>query len=298
MNSRTLPSFNASSINVRSVVAHPLAQAIAIELFAYLLFVYGLPFVAGVATGNPAPTPASILTLYMGMVTAVVLVYVSSNEATWRQFKQPILTVATERERRSVVLIRRAILILLPLLAGYQTYAGLQTSVQPPAELRSIHPAPPTICTALEVFPPDNPWNQIVTDWPLHPNSKNLVAGIGLNKPLRGDTANFDKNVQAGAATYASHWVFCHGDAQNGQGIFAQGLNPSPANFTDPGTIAQLQEGYLFWRVAKGGPGLPSESAPWNSGMPAWEDALDDTQIWQVIMYLYQATGYKPRTWE
>ena len=276
MNSRTLPSFNASSINVRLVVAHPLAQAIAIELFAYLLFVYGLPFVAGVATGNPAPTPASILTLYMGMVTAVVLVYVSSNEATWRQFKQPILTVATERERRSVVLIRRAILILLPLLAGYQTYAGLQTSVQPPAELRSIHPAPPTSMQF----------------------KGKTVTIQGLNNPLRGDTANFDKNVQAGAATYASHCVFCHGDAQNGQGIFAQGLNPSPANFTDPGTIAQLQEGYLFWRVAKGGPGLPSESAPWNSGMPAWEDALDDTQIWQVIMYLYQATGYKPRTWE
>ena len=26
--------------------------------------------------------------------------------------------------------------------------------------------------SALEVFPPDNPWNQVVADWPLHPNSK------------------------------------------------------------------------------------------------------------------------------
>ena len=41
------------------------------------------------------------------------------------------------------------------------------------------------IAAALEVFPPDNPWNVIVADWPVHPNSKNLVASVGVNKPLR-----------------------------------------------------------------------------------------------------------------
>ncbi len=271
MNNRAL-----YSINTRSALAHPFVQAVIIELLAYLLFVYGLPFVAGVTTGRPAPTPASILTLYMGMVTVVVLLYISSNEDTWRQFKQPILTVISERENRSVVATRRAILILLPLLAGYQAYAGLQTTVEAPAELRSIHPAPPTSIQ-------------------FKGKSINIQ---GLNNPLRGDSANFDKNVQAGAAVYTSRCVFCHGDALNGQGIFGQSVNPSPANFTDSGTIAQLQEGYLFWRVAKGGPGLPTESAPWNSIMPAWEDLLSEMEIWQVILYLYQATGYAPRTWE
>ncbi len=263
------------ALNTRTF-AHPFTQAILIEIFAYLLFVYGLPLIAGVATGKPAPTPASILTLYMGMVTAVVLLYVSSNEETWRQFKQPIVTVLTEQQDRSIVIIRRAMLILLPLLAGYQAFAGLQTTVEAPAELRSIHPAPPTSI-----------------------QFKGKTLNIqGLNNPLRTDQANFERNAQAGAAVYASHCVFCHGDAQNGQGIFAPSLNPAPANFTDPGTIAQLQEGYLFWRIAKGGPGLPTESAPWNSAMPAWEDVLSDTEIWQVILYLYQATGYSPRTWE
>jgi hypothetical protein len=37
----------------------------------------------------------------------------------------------------------------------------------------------------LEVFPPDNPWNQKVSNWPLHPNSRNIVASIGLTDPLR-----------------------------------------------------------------------------------------------------------------
>jgi hypothetical protein len=46
-------------------------------------------------------------------------------------------------------------------------------------------PAADTLCAALEVFPPDNPWNQIVEDWPLHPDSKKIIASIGVEKPLR-----------------------------------------------------------------------------------------------------------------
>ena len=40
-------------------------------------------------------------------------------------------------------------------------------------------PEADAICSALEVFPADNPWNQVVSDWPLHPNSKNIIASIG-----------------------------------------------------------------------------------------------------------------------
>jgi len=46
-------------------------------------------------------------------------------------------------------------------------------------------PEADAICSALEVFPADNPWNQVVSDWPLHPNSKNIIASIGAQKPLR-----------------------------------------------------------------------------------------------------------------
>jgi hypothetical protein len=41
------------------------------------------------------------------------------------------------------------------------------------------------ILSALEVFPPDNPWNLVVSDWPLHPNSKNIIASVGRDKPFR-----------------------------------------------------------------------------------------------------------------
>ena len=41
------------------------------------------------------------------------------------------------------------------------------------------------ICSALEVFPPDNPWNQTIEHWPLHPNSDAIIASIGKEKPFR-----------------------------------------------------------------------------------------------------------------
>ncbi len=46
-------------------------------------------------------------------------------------------------------------------------------------------PEADAICSALEVFPPNNPWNLVVEDWPLHPNSKNIIASIGPTKPFR-----------------------------------------------------------------------------------------------------------------
>ena len=41
------------------------------------------------------------------------------------------------------------------------------------------------ILSALEVFPPDNSFNQVIENWPLHPNSQRMVASIGCDKPLR-----------------------------------------------------------------------------------------------------------------
>jgi hypothetical protein len=46
-------------------------------------------------------------------------------------------------------------------------------------------PEADAILSALEVFPPDNAINLVVTDWPLHPNSKNIIGSIGAGKPLR-----------------------------------------------------------------------------------------------------------------
>jgi hypothetical protein len=46
-------------------------------------------------------------------------------------------------------------------------------------------PEADAIVSALEVFPPDNPWNIPIDHWPLAPNSAAMIAAIGGEKPLR-----------------------------------------------------------------------------------------------------------------
>ena len=68
----------------------------------------------------------------------------------------------------------------------------------PAAKSRSRTPPPPIthpilfntpeadrILEGLQVFPPDDPWNQDISRWPVHPNSRNIIASIGADKPLR-----------------------------------------------------------------------------------------------------------------
>ena len=32
--------------------------------------------------------------------------------------------------------------------------------------------------------------------------------------------------------------------------------------------------------------------------MPRWETMLNEEERWEVVLYLYHQTGWKPRTWE
>ena len=100
-----------------------------------------------------------------------------------------------------------------------------------------------------------------------------------------------------GKTIYTRNCMACHGDALSGDGHFAHGFNPTPIDFTDVGTIPQLSESFVFWRIAKGGPGLPREGAPWNSAMPVWEEFLTEEEIWAVVLFLYEQTGARPRSW-
>jgi hypothetical protein len=67
--------------------------------------------------------------------------------------------------------------------------ARLKNTPLPKIDRPIMHntPAADAVCAALEVFPPDNPWNTLVTDWPVHPRSKQIVAAVGAEKPLRAN---------------------------------------------------------------------------------------------------------------
>ncbi|HKZ82494.1 MAG TPA: cytochrome c [Anaerolineae bacterium] len=261
--------------NLASMLKHKLTQFILVLVVGYLFFQFGIPALSRALTGVAAPVPSHLLwTIFMPILGLVMLLYVSANEASWREFTAPLQTLLIERERRQVVALRRAILVALPLLVGLAVFLSLQSGVSPPAELRSVHPAPPASITF---------------------DGKMIDLQTAIN-PFRDASGEPDPAaLTEGKAIYGQQCVFCHGDALNGDGLFADSLRPRPANFTDPGTIAQLQETYLFWRIAKGGPGLPPEGKGWNSAMPAWEGTLTEDEIWKVILYLYDATNQQPR---
>lgn len=49
-------------------------------------------------------------------------------------------------------------------------------------------PEADAVLSALEVFPPDNAFNEVITNWSVHPNSPNILKSVGLDKPLRYNT--------------------------------------------------------------------------------------------------------------
>ena len=247
---------------------HPFWQAVAILAGAFLVIEFGIPLLPG-----SAMVPASVVLQYMATVLVGVLIYVSDNEERWGAFQQPIRSALVEPQLRPV---RWTMLAVVPGLVGWLTFGRVVTRVEAPPNMRSIHPAPPTEITF---------------------QGKSITL-TGLNNPLRAFPDSFAFFVAEGKRTYYQNCLPCHGDHLDGLGHFAAGFNPLPANFQDNGTIAQLTESFVFWRIAKGGPGLPREGGPWNSAMPQWEQFLTERQIWQVILFLYDQTGWKPRTWE
>jgi mono/diheme cytochrome c family protein len=253
-----------------SALRHPFWQAVAILVVAFVVIEFGIPLLPGSAV-----VPGSVVLQYMATVLVGVLIYVSDNEERWRRFQEPIRATLVEERLKPV---RRALLVALPALVGWVAYGQVATRVDAPPNLRSIHPAPPS-----EITFRGRP-----------------MTITGLENPLR--VSPYRDSMPAlladGARVYYQNCVPCHGDHLDGQGPYAAGLNPLPANFQDNGTIAQLTESFVFWRIAKGGPGLPREGTPWNSAMPAWEDFLTEREIWAVILFLYDQTGWTPRTWE
>ena len=211
-----------------------------------------------------APLPMSLIWLYLFLATVGIVVYGTLSGESTEALMGPIFRfLSGEGIGGAAKYARLAVLVLFPLLVGWQTYSELAPSSQPPAENRTIHPAPPG-------------------------------EFVGLSNPV----PNTPENVMMGKGLYAAFCSPCHGAKFNGNGAASDGFNPPPANFVDEGTIAQLQESYLFWRIKKGGVGLSVEGHPWKSAMPRWEVELPDDWIWKIIMAEYAGAGHKPRTWE
>nr|VFJ94225.1 MAG: DMSO reductase family type II enzyme, heme b subunit [Candidatus Kentron sp. LFY] len=255
-------------------------RAVLVVLAAWFLFDNAFPPVL----------PRSLMIQFMTITVVGVLLYFSFEEKRWIEFKAPILAVLRDRGKWP---IRWSLLVAIPALAGYVTYGIVKPSFDAPVELRQVHPAPPS---TLRVFDKSHDLGTLE-----NPVRERILARLESDKPESKKTgaamAAYGEIVEKGRDIYFKNCFYCHGDLLDGTGPFAQAFNPLPANFQDVGTIAQLQEAFLFWRITTGGPGLPKEGTPWNSAMPVWHEMLDEEAIWNVITFLYDYVGQVPRMW-
>lgn len=233
------------------------------------------------------PIPWTLLITYMMLWTIGTFLYISQDPETFAEFRKPIVkTVVGDYKIARIV-----VFIALPLLVGFGTYKSLEPSFQEPVELRTVHPAPPaTTKVHGKTYTLEGLQNPFRTD-----EQDNYKDSFPF---LDADKQEYMKSVTEGGTIFFENCHYCHGDQLNGLGMFSHVFNPTPANFVDPGTIAMLRESFLFWRVSKGGPGLPNESTPWSSAMPPWEEHLKTEEIWKVILFEYWYTGWHPRTFD
>jgi len=243
------------------------------------------------------PIPSALLNTYMGLITLVLFLLVSSDEESWAEFKRPILKTLggdTPGFRR----VRTVTFVALPLLIGFGTYNTVAPKFEEPIELRTVHPAPPaSVKVHGKTFTLQTAENPFRVDESGEYSNEVQQQHVNDN-PFDPDASKYMQYVREGGAIFFQNCHFCHGDNLDGRGMFAFAFNPIPANFADSGTIAQLQETFVFWRVAKGGPGLPREGFPWASAMPPWEQHLTTDEMWKAILFEYWHTGFYPRTWE
>ncbi len=246
---------------------HPLTLALLVLGGLYTVFAHVL---------NP-PLPASLLIQYMVICTVGVLLVVTFDNATATRFVTPLLALFGSPHLKA---LRFAAFTAVVAGTGWLTYEAVKPSIVSPVELRTVHPAPPSSLKA-------------------YGNTYNLLT---LENPYRTEfdetSDEYQEIVAEGAGLYYENCMYCHGDLLDGAGHLAGAFTPRPINFQDVGTIAQLQEAFLFWRITKGGPGLPVEGTPWVSAMPVWEDMLNEDEVWKIISFLYDYTGFEPRSWE
>ncbi len=233
--------------------------------------------------GFDPPVPASVNVMFLSTLLIAVLLYVSSSEEGRQEFFGPILAVLSEDR----LWIQRWIVVFaVPGLIAWQTLEASLPSMTPPPKTRSVHPPPPGKITV----------NAVGDEKPV---SVDLMKD---DNPLRAlessDPEKFAAAVRRGKAVYYQNCYYCHGDMLAADGLFAEALRPTPANFLDPGNLPMLTETFVYWRVAKGGPGMPAAGTPWDSSMPVWEDFLSQEDMWAVIIFLYDFTGFQPRAKE
>jgi mono/diheme cytochrome c family protein len=264
-----------------TVVGAILAVMVVLRLARVGVFVWLLAWAVGMLIflryGFAAPIPDSAFQMYMAITVLALFAYATSSRDRAREAFGPILELAGNPRYTLPLAVVAA---TIPGLVAWSIHRGLNQPIEPPFFGRTVHPSPPVEITS-------------------HGQKIDLIHGENPFRALeKTDAKAFREHVENGRRVYFSNCFFCHGDSLAGDGPYAHAFNPVPANLKDSGVLPNFQETFFFWRIAKGGPGMPDEGAPGDSAMPEWERFLTNDEMWDVILFLYADTGYRPRTFE
>ena len=87
--------------------------------------------------------------------------------------------------------------------------------------------------------------------------------------------------IKAGEGLFKAQRVSCHGAEADGNSDAGRALKPQAGNLR-AADFQAMSDGYIFWRVSKGGIGANISG----SAMQAFETQLSEDQRWQIIAYL------------
>src|SRR2546422_10428576 len=102
-------------------------QAVLVLVLAFVILRFGI---------RP-PAPRSVLTLYMAIIFMAVLIFVSSDRDSWRDFISPIWSTLVRPGGRGVPTL---LVVVLPPLLGYYAFTHAAAPPHAPPQLR---PGPP-----------------------------------------------------------------------------------------------------------------------------------------------------------
>lgn len=300
-------------------------------LVIFSLVKWGIPAASRQITGMPfpLPVPGTLVLFYMVLTLVALFLFVTFNDANLNEFMRPVRRFIEGGYGKK---LRLAVLAMLPLLAGWQVYDATVPRFEVPSSLRIQHPssnfpkemeavenplANPAdadieafvqqakngnvtfiqqVASDVERWRKKNPGKHPLDFVPTPPMRKFLTdLKTGVPDKEAAKAALLEKTLFEGRALYAMNCRPCHGDSVSGDGPMADGFKLRPINFTDNGTIETIVQGYTFWRVSNGGPGLPVEATPWDSAMPEWKLNLTEEERWRIILAEYDFAQKTPR---
>jgi mono/diheme cytochrome c family protein len=297
----------------------------------YALIKWGVPALSREVTTLPfpLPVPGALMFIYMVLTLIALFLVVTFSDEGMNDFLRPVRKFLRGGYGK---IPRTVILLAAPALAGWQMYEITVPKAVTPASLRIQHPSSnfprafeamknpvarptdaeisafveqarsgevdfiPQVQDDVDAWMDENDPDNVLEFFPVAP-MRELLAQLDAGEvdPVTAKAALLEKNLFEGRALYAMNCRPCHGDSVAGDGPMADGFKLRPINFTDNGTIETIVEGYTFWRVTNGGPGLPTEATPWDSAMPEWKLSLTEEERWKIILAEYDLAQKTPR---